>query len=43
MFDFGNGIKFVKISSYDEARNVVLYLIEQGWELRSYSQENFVL
>lgn len=39
MFDFGNGIKFVKISSYDEARNVVLYLIEQGWELRSYSQE----
>lgn len=37
MFDFGNGIKFVKISSYDEARNVVQYLIEQGCKLQGYS------
>lgn len=39
MFDFGNGIKFVKISSYDEARDVVQYLIEQGWKLQGYSLE----
>ena len=39
MFDFGNCIKFVKISSYDEARDVVQYLIEQGWKLQGYSLE----
>ena len=39
MFDFGNGIKFVKISSYDEARDVVQYLIEQGCKLQGYSLE----
>ena len=39
MFDFGNGIKFVKISSYGEARDVVQYLIEQGWKLQGYSLE----
>lgn len=37
MFDFGDGIKFVKISSYDEARDVVQYLIEQGCKLQGYS------
>lgn len=37
MFDFGKGIKFVKISSYDEARDVVQYLIEQGCKLQGYS------
>ena len=39
MFDFGDGIKFVKISDYDEAMTVVSYLIQQGWNLEGYSLE----